>query len=382
MKLSTFTSLSCAAVAVTAALSWPAWHSQHAMASEPPDDTHTTRLGPDQLRYPPGSPQLAYLSIHALKSVPTPLMEPLPARVALDEDHAVRVFSPIAGRTAQILVEPGQTVQAGQVLAWLLAPDYDTAIADLRKAQADHESKHAAFTRAQRLHEAGVIATRDLEAAQADARAAAAEMERASARVHALGTVGPDGRFALRAPIAGAVVERHLNPGQEIRPDANDPAFIIADLSHLDVVADVAETDIGKLHPGQTVRVQADGIDAEVQGRIATVGMAMDPSTRRIPVRAHLLNPPTSLRPEMFVRLSPIGDAAEPAIAVPNSAIVTLGQQSFVFVERSPGLLVKTHVEFARRGRDLSYVSSGLPDQARVVTKGAILLDAELASDN
>jgi hypothetical protein len=97
----------------------------------------------------------------------------------------------------------------------------------------------------------------------------------------------------------------------------------------------------------------------------------------------------------MFVRMAPLSDAdhdapaadtaspvAVPTVAVPNGAIVTTGQQNFVFVERSPGLMVKTPVAFARRGRDVSYVSEGLSPGTRVVTKGAILLDAELATDN
>ncbi|HET8694414.1 MAG TPA: efflux RND transporter periplasmic adaptor subunit, partial [Aquabacterium sp.] len=63
-----------------------------------------------------------------------------------------------------------------------------------------------------------------------------------------------------------------------------------------------------------------------------------------------------------------------------NSAIVTSGLQSYVFVEREPGLLEKTPVRFAYRGREISYLSQGLSAQARVVTKGAILLDSEMGS--
>jgi cobalt-zinc-cadmium efflux system membrane fusion protein len=382
VKSSFLTYLSCGLAATASLLAWSALHGPHALADEPMAAS-TTRMAPNQLRYPSGSPQLAYLAIESLAALPPPVMEPLPARIVVDEDHTVRVFSPLAGRTVQILAQPGQVVHAGDVLAWLTAPDFETAVADLRKAQADQDSKRAAYVRAQHLHDAGVIATRELESAQSDARSAQAEMDRAAARVHGLGNVGRDGRFALRAPIAGTVVDRHLNPGQELRPDASDPAFVITDPAHLDVVADVAESDIDKLHVGQAIRIESDAVDlSKVDGRIVTVGMVMDPATRRVPVRAHLTAAPPSARPEMFVRMAPLGDTSKQAIAVPNSAIVTSGEQSFVFVERSAGVLVKTQVEFARRGRDMSYVSNGLPVGTRVVTKGAILLDAELASGN
>jgi membrane fusion protein, heavy metal efflux system len=355
----------------------------HAHADEPVVAAATTHVAPNQLRYPPGSPQLAYLAIDTVKAVAPPLTDPLPARIAFDEDHTVRVFSPLAGRVVQIVVKPGQAVRPGDVLAWLLAPEYDTAVADLRKAQADHDSKQAAFVRAQRLSEAGVIATRDLDSARADARSAQAEMDRASARLRSLGSIGSDGRFALRTSVSGVVAERHLNPGQELRPDATDPAFIITDPGHLDVVADVAESELNLLHVGQPIRIEADGTDlSSVKGEIASIGIAMDAATRRVPVRAHLKAAPPAARPDMFVRLVPLGDTAATAVAVPNNAIVTTGQQSFVFVEQSPGLLVKTHVDFVTRGRRNSYVSQGLQAGARVVTKGAILLDAELTSSN
>lgn len=381
MKLPLFPYVPAAVVVILLAVY--ASHLQHAQADEAPTAGETTRIANDQLRYPPGSAQLAYLNIEAVKAVTPPIIEPLPARITFDEDHAVRVFSPVAGRTVQIVAQVGRAVHAGDVLAWLSAPDYDTAVADLHKAQADHDSKRAAWTRAQHLHEAGVIATRDLEAAQADARSTQAELERASARLRGLDGVGKDGRYALRAPIAGIVSERHLNPGQELRADASDPAFVVIDPSHLDVIADVSESDVGKLHVGQHIHVQADGVDlSQLDGQISSVGIAMDAATRRIPVRAHLVKPPAEVRPEMFVRMAPLGDNGLTAIAVPNSAIVTSGQKSFVFVERAPGNLIKTQVSFATRGRAMSYVSQGLADGARVVTQGAILLDAELASDN
>lgn len=379
--LPTLTAIVVAIVAAVAATQW-----RPAQADAPTPAPATVHVGPNQLRYPPGSPQLAYLTIQTVKAEVPPLLDPLPARIAFDEDHTVRIFTPVSGRTARILAQPGQTVHAGDVLAWLDAPDYDNAVADVRKAQADQDSKQAARVRAERLHEAGVIATRDLEGAQADARTAQAELARSQARLRSLGGAGQrdaDGRFALRAPIDGVIAERHLNPGQEVRADAADPAFVITDPAHLDVVADVAESDIAQLHTGQTVRIETDGgVLPNLEGRISVVGVTMDPANRRVPVRAHLLHPPAGARPDMFVRLAPLADNGQPVAVVPNSALVTSGVHTFVFVEKSPGLLVKTRVELARRGRDVSHIREGLQAGMRVVTKGAALLDDELSTDN
>ncbi|HET8870225.1 MAG TPA: efflux RND transporter periplasmic adaptor subunit, partial [Aquabacterium sp.] len=350
-------------VAVTALctalmVQWGPWRHAHAEASE--SSASTTKVAPNQIRYSEGSAQLAYLDIKPVSRQRPPLTEPVPARLTFDEDHTARIYSPLTGRTAQIVVEPGHRVKAGDVLAWIDAPDYDTAVADLRKAQADHEVKQSALTRAQKLFDAGALSQRDLEAAQLDARTAKAEIERASARLHGLDSTGRDGRFALRSPIAGLVAERHLNPGQVVQPDLSIPLFVITDPTHLDVVADVPETQVSAFHVGQGVRI--DGDDPALQNlsaTVTTVGVVLDPDSRRIPVRAHLQAPPTQARPEMFVRVSPVG-AGDEAVVVPNSAIVTSGLQSYVFVEREPGLLEKTPVSFAYRGREVSYLSKGI----------------------
>ncbi len=378
MKQATFiftagAAIVAAVVFVTRAHGLPA---EEAHASAP-----LTHLAPNVLRYPVGSAQLAYLAITPVQASVPAVTGPLPARLVFDENHTVRVYSPVAGRVAQINAEVGSHVKAGDVLAWLMAPDYDAAVADSRKARAEQESKQAAWQRAQRLHEAGVIATRDLESAQAEARMAQAELDRVNARMKALGPVTQEGRFALRAPISGVVAERHLNPGQEWRPDAADAAFVITDPAHLDVVADVAETDLHGMHVGQPVRIESDdpGLPPML-GTIKSIGVAMDSRTRRIPVRASLTQPPGNARAEMFVRLLALDEAGKPLPAVPNGALVTTGLNSYVFVEQEPGLLAKVPVTLASRGRTASHVSQGLDAGARVVTKGAVLLDAELAS--
>ena len=137
------------------------------------------------------------------------------------------------------------------------------------------------------------------------------------------------------------------------------------------------------MHVGQVVRIESDDAGLPpMTGKVKTIGVAMDSHSRRVPVRATLDQPPAGARAEMFVRLLALDDAQAPQAAVPNSAIVTTGLHSFVFVEKEPGMLVKTPVTLSHRGRNSSHVSEGLQAGMRVVTQGAILLDAELTSDH
>ena len=97
-------------------------------------------------------------------------------------------------------------------------------------------------------------------------------------------------------------------------------------------------------------------------------------------LRAKLDNPDGRLMPEMFVRAWLPARRGEPAVRVPNTAIVTRGVHAFVFVETQAGEFQRRRVDLAARGGDDSFVSQGLTAGERVVTQGALLLDAELSA--
>lgn len=335
----------------------------------------------DRLHYPPGAPQLAFLDIQQAAQMPLPVLDPLPARIAYDEDATVRVASPITGRVLRILVQAGDTVTAGQPLAELDAPDFAAAQADLHKAEADLGVKRAALARARTLHEAGVIATKDFEAAQGDARMAEAETARAAARLHNLGPIDA-GHYTLRAPLAGIVADRHINPGQEVRPDLPDPLFTLTDPARLNVVTEVSESDLARIAVGQSLRVE---VDAEgilpLEAHVVRIGSTMDPTTRRVAIRAVLDKSDPRLKAEMFARSLFFDRSGAQVVVVPNTAVITTGLHSYVFVETEPGTLVKRRVSLALRGHISSYVKDGLNASERIVTRGALLLDADIGGE-
>jgi len=333
------------------------------------------------LRYPPGAPQLAYLRIEPALALPVPLLEPLHGRIAYDDDVTARISSPIAGRVVKIGVQAGARVGRGQALLWLDAPDYAQALADLRKAQADTRQKHLAFERGKLLFEGEVLARKDLEAAESDLRQSEAETERAQARFRNLSPDEHSGGFALRAPLGGIVTERQANPGSEVRPDAPAPLFVISDPARLWVIAELPEKDLGKVRAGQDLAVEVDAYPGRrFSAQVLALGDVLDPATRRVLVRCRIDNRERLLKPEMYARITPLAEGAS-LPRVPNTALVTEGLHSHVFVETEAGVLEKRRVTPAFRGHSESFISAGLKAGERVVTTGALLLNAELAGN-
>ena len=347
-----------------------------------PQNEASSRLNARELRFAAGSPQLSFIKVEAVEALPEPLLDPLNARVAYDENHTVRVSSPIAGRVTRILAQPGDRVTAGQPLVLLDSPEFAAAAADLAKSTADLQLKQKAYARTRELYEGDVIARKDFDAAENDLRQTEAENNRAKLRLHNLdpGASGGGASYALRAPIAGIVAERNVNPGTEVRPDAPNPLFIITDPTHLWVIVDLPELNVGAVHAGQEVLVEVDAYpDERFPARVATVGEVLDAATRRIQVRCVVDNPKRLLKPEMYARVTPLADTRVKLPRIHNSALITEGLYSFLFVEKEPGVFEKRQVTLGLQGRNVSYVKQGLKEGDRVVTVGALLLNSELA---
>ena len=202
------------------------------------------------------SAQEANLKIEPITEIIAPTTEPLNGRISFDENYTSRVSSPVLGRATKVQVQLGDHVKAGQSLLTIDSPDLGSAIADYRKASADLELKHKALERSQTLLEGGVIAHKELESAQADLAQSQAEAERTKARLHNLSishTATGNENFTLKAPMAGMIVDRQINVGNEVRPDASNPLFIITNPDHLWAIIDLPERDLNKVSLNQTL---------------------------------------------------------------------------------------------------------------------------------
>lgn len=327
-----------------------------------------------------GSPQLNSLKVEPVNEIPVPVTEPLNGKIVFDENRTARIFSPVAGRALSIKAQVGDAVKAGQTLLVMDSPDVGGAVADVRKAQADMQLKQQALERSRMLVDHGVLAKKEVEVAQADWATSRAESERAGARLKNLGvSTAANDNYAVRSPIAGIVVDRKINPGSEVRPDGADPLFIVTDPGSLWASIDLPERELSRISQGQKLSVQVDAYPDEVfNGEVKTIGVMVDPTTRRIPVRC-TVDSKGKLKPEMYARITPLDNSQHRVIRLPNSALITEGLYSYVFVEERPLHFKKRKVTLDLQRREYATVKDGLKAGERVVVGGAILLNSDLS---
>jgi cobalt-zinc-cadmium efflux system membrane fusion protein len=331
-----------------------------------------------QLRFTPGHPQVALLGIVAATPSNTVTLE-LPARLVWNEEHTQRIYPAFAGRVSAILSDLGQPVHPGTVLATLASPEFGAAQADAAKARADVEFTGKTAARQRELLDVGVIARKDFEQAEADSRRAQAELARAQARVGLYGgAVGVDQKLALRATLGGVVVERNLNPGQEVRPDQSGPGapplFVVSDPSSLWVQIDAREGDAISMRRGAAFELEIPALPGQrFEGRITAVADAIDPSTRTIKVRGYMPNTSRALRAEMLATAR-FERSLGNGVMVPAEAVSLAGSGHSVFVQSAPGVFEPREVRIGWQGPKQVLVSKGLEAGEQVVATNMLLL--------
>jgi len=307
----------------------------------------------------------------------------IPGRMAWDEERTVRVRSPFAGKVAEILVQPGSKVSKGQTLATLLAPDFGSAQADLRRAQAEFARKNKSLERVRELHAHGVVARKELDEAEADFEEARSELEHSRARLRFYGAEGNgvDERFALKSPLSGVVVVKNINPGQEIQTDAGSaPLFVVTDPASLWVMLDASESDLYGIDLGETFSLSTKLYPGQsFTGTVEHIADNVDIDTRTVKIRGRVANPHHKLKAEMFVSAEvDLPPARHPL--VPPKAVVMAGGESFVFVGESPSVFLRRKVQAGAEDRGMTPVLSGLAPGEKVVVDGAIYLQQLILS--
>lgn len=332
-----------------------------------------------QLRYPAQHPQLKLLVTEAAKASSQFEVE-LPARLVWNEERTQRIFPAFAGRVSRIMADVGVRVSSGKVLAELASPEFGAAQADTSRAQADARLAAQALQRQRELFEAGVVARKDLEQAEAEAARAQAEVARAQARTRLYGSsAGVNQMLGLRSDIAGTVVERNLNPGQELRPDnTNAPLFVVTDPSSLWVQIDAQEADLRDLRPGAKVQLQVPVLGGTpFEATVSAVTDQIDPATRTIKVRAAVSNPQRLLKSEMLAKVR-YARAVGQSVEVPASAVFLRDKEHYVFVQPSPGVFEPRDVQVLVEGAQKVLLSQGLQIGEQVVVQNGLLLAREL----
>src|SRR5262245_12902233 len=323
-------------------------------------------------------------------------------KIAVDEDRSTAIFSPYAGRVLKLFVKPGDTVTVGQPLFTVQATDmvqaqndFISAATALNKARSAHNLAEIIDKRQRLLYEAKAVPLKEvqnaraaLDAAENDVRSAEVALEATRNRLRILGktdleitefqekgTIDP--ATLITAPIGGTIVQRKVGPGQYVGSGSTDPVFIIGDLSTVWVVAFIRETEAPIVHVSQAIYFTVLAYpDRSFPANISYVAAALDPTTRRLLVRATVNNDAGLLKPEMFASVKILTGEGDSAVAVPRDAIIYEGEAVRVWTVRDDDKAIELRrIKVGLTNGKVVEVVEGLAPKDRVVSKGSLFID-------
>ena len=281
----------------------------------------------------------------------------------------------VSGRVLRVLVEEGQHVKKGQLLAEIEPTDYRNAFVaangqkeaaqavqqradagvrkqELEQARIEFERAEDEYKRMKFLVERKSLPPNDFQKIEAAYKAAKERYDMAregtrkedraaaTAQAHAAEAQASEESKRLSdtrlvAPISGNISMRKVDPGQTVA--AGMPVFSIAELNPVKVRVGVPEADIGKVHPGALAEVSAPSLDGRrFPGKVAIIGVAAEPASRTYTVKILVPNPGPVLLAGMVAEARIFGPSKIHAVTIPAEAVVPDSQGAPMVYVYSP----------------------------------------------
>lgn len=266
------------------------------------------------------------------------------------------VLARVSGEVVEILVEEGDAVEEGQVLARL---DGERLRLQMLEAKANLEKTRKSYERYVQLHERGLVSASTFEGLKFDMAAlnASYELKRLNYNY-----------TKIRAPIAGVVSSRDIKLGQHVMAGA--PAFRITDTSDLVAYLSIPQTELAKISAGDTAKVRVDAMpELEFDASIARISPTIDPRNGTFRATATIHNDSGDLVPGMFGRFRIAYEKHADALLIPVAALIEEDNETVVYVVYD-GLASRRAVEIGIRSDGLVEVLKGLDANDMIVVSG------------
>ena len=298
----------------------------------------------------------------------------LTGKVGTNEDNVIPVNSLVSGIVQDIKVALGDYVRQGQVLAVVRSQEMAQYSSDLLNAGTNLRIARKNLDKTIDMYHGGLASLTDSLSAEVAVQQAQAELDRVN-RVLKINGGNTNGEFVVRAPISGFIVQKGATNDQAIRGDNSASLFTISDLKNVWIQANVYESNISLIHPGENVDVTTLAYPGRIyKGRVDKIMNVLDPTSKVLKVRVVLPNPDYTLKPEMYASITVSDKENKQCLSVPTSAVIFDNSQYYVLVFHSKSDVRITPVKWINAVGDRTFIAAGVNKGDRVIASQAILI--------
>ena len=303
----------------------------------------------------------------------------LTGAVQVPPDSRAFIGSRVEGKIANVYVNVGDGVKAGQVLATVQSQEFETLQVELLRAAAELPVAEAASARLKKLIEIEAVSQKDVQNAVAQYEAKRSEVAGLRERLEILGlskaqienlqkTQELVRALPVSALLTGTVVNRTAVAGSPV--STSGPIFEIDNFAMVWIEGDVFEGQLSEVRPGLPAAVTVPAYPGQVfEGKVQSIIPSLDPEKRTARLRVVLSNAKGLLKPGMFATLSIIVGKEPSGVVVPIEALIEQAGSVFVFVKNGEQFAKQDVVVSARDDR-YAQISWGLVPNDVVVTDG------------
>lgn len=316
---------------------------------------------PMEIKMSPTAMQLASVQT-SIVSKQKPIKEVrMNGKVKTDERKVYSQSSHIPGRIERLTVNfTGESIQKGQVLAYIYSPELVAAQEELFEAKKIKEEQPSLYKAAKEKLQNWKLTQKQID------------------QIIKIGEIQE--QFPILADVSGIVTKKNINLGDYIKK--GESLYEIADISTVWVLFDVYESDIPWVKKGDKVEFTVRSLPNETfNGEVSFIDPVINSKTRVASARVIIKNPGKRLKPDMFVRgiVKSELEQQEKVIVVPKSAVMWTGERSLVYVKTSSSEQVSFLMRKVTLGSSLgdSYIiKEGLEVGEEIATNGTFSIDA------
>jgi membrane fusion protein, heavy metal efflux system len=295
-------------------------------------------------------------------------------KVSAENNNISQVFPAVGGSVIKINVELGDFVQQGQLLASVRSTEIAGYQSETSDAEANVSIAERNFQSVKDMYEGKLASEKELVMAQKELDKAKAERNR-MAEVNQIYKLKSGSVYNMYAPISGYIVSKDISPNEMLSANRDEAVFTVAKLDNVWILANVNESDLGKIKVGQDASIHTIAYpDKDIKGKIDKIFNVIDPDTRAAKALIKVPNTDVTLKPEMNATVKVHFPDDKQYVTVPSAAVVFDNNKNYVMVFNAKNNIETREVTIYRALDDKTYISAGLKAGEKVIVKGNLLI--------
>lgn len=295
-------------------------------------------------------------------------------KITTDNNKMIEIFPIVGGNVTKVLVELGDYVKKGQLLATIRSTEVASFDKELDDAKNDFTVAKNKYKVAKELFEGKLSTEREVIEAKGDLDKAQSQLNRIS-ETFKIYNIKAGAIYEVRSPLSGFVTQKTINEGMLLRSDKTENIFDIAQINDVWAIANVNESDIAQVKLGNDAEITTLSYpDKKFNGKVDKIYNVIDPETKAMKARVKLNNSDFLLKPDMRATIKLSYTEDRQLIAIPSEAVVFDKSKNYVMLFKDRNNIETRQVEVFRQVGETTYILSGLNANEKVLTTNQLLI--------